>query len=1098
MGQLCKTCSVLLVCLISQVAKAGTLQSIVFNAIPSKTTTDQPFTVTATASSGLAVSFSIVSPGNLATLNGGTITLSGAPGSVTLQASQAGNSTYDPAPNVFRTFVIGTGGFSLIAQGSSASHRLGIKSDGTLWAFGRNSAGQIGNGTTTDVFSPVQITAETTWNATAVGGEFSAAIRGGTLWTWGRNSNGQLGLGDLTDRPSPVQVGSLSSWTHVAAGNTFMIARQSNGTLWAWGNNVNSQLGLGDVVVRKSPTQIGTDTNWSAIAAGSDHVIALKSDGSLWAWGLNSSSQLGDGSTTLRSAPVQIGTLLTWSKVSCGGTSSYAIKANGSLWSWGANSSGQLGVNDTTARTSPTQVGSLTTWADLGGGNIHAIALQTNGSLWSWGGTGNIGSTAQGTTSGSTFPLRIGTDNDWSGVAAGTSYCLAVKSSGSLWSAGSHLNGRLGYPMNNLRPIATGGIQAITQGSSTTHFIRNDGTLWGVGYNASGILGDGTTTTRTLPVQIGTATNWKGISAGNSHSLALRTDGTLWTSGPGLSLVQVGTSLWKSFSAGDSYSLAVRTDGTLWAWGSNSSGQLGDGTTTLRSSPTQIGTDNDWVLAACGSSSSFAIKTNGTLWSWGGNNSGQLGDGTTTQHNSPAQVGTASNWAKVTSGLVHTHAIQSDGTLWAWGANSFGKLGDGTNTQRTSPVQIGSNTNWTMVQSLSQHTIALSSDGKAWTCGSNSSSQLGTGDSADQTTFVQLGSHNMWSFVGNGRGLFTIAVTSDGTLWGTGNNSDYQLSSLQRVWSLLEPAAPAISTQSVTFPPITIPSYNSPVTLTAASTSGLPVAYYASGPATLSGNQLTVTGPGEIKILAYQGGDRPAWHDTSAVQASVAAVPHVTLNPVSSITMTGATLNATVSAAGQATTCLFEYDTDISDSSYAFNLSSTTNPPADYTSVPASAPLAGLTGGGTYYFRLTATNATGASSVTGSFATLPTVFQTWAASNGLTGGNAAHTADADGDGLSNLLEWACNLNPNTPSTLATPLSLAGSTVEFVYSRNVSALNAGTAFQVQWSTTLAPLSWQTAGVSELLISNDGTVQQIKATIPTANSSPLFARLKITGP
>ena len=1100
-----------LIFLVPSIVRAGTPQSIVFSTIPSKATSDAPFALVASASSGLGVNFSISSPGGIATVNGSTVTLSGTAGSVTVKASQPGNATYDPAPDIYRTFTVGQNGFSTIAQGSTALHKLGIKSDGTLWAWGSNSSGQIGNGGTADVFSPVQITSNTTWSQVAVGGAFSAAIRDGTLWTWGLNSSGQLGLADFTNRTSPVQVGSSTSWTHVAAGNTFMIARRSDGTLWAWGSNTNSQLGLGDSTTRSSPVQIGTGTSWSAIATGSDHVLATQSDGTLWAWGLNSSSQLGDGTSTLRNSPVKIGLATTWSKIACGGTSSYAVKTDGSLWAWGSNSIGQLGVGDSTTRSSPTQVGSLTSWTAISGGNIHAIAVQTDGSLWAWGGTGNIGATATGSSINFNTPQRIGADNDWAAVSGGTSCCFAVKSTGTVWSAGAHANGRLGYPMNNLRPIATGGIRAMAQGGlSTTHFIKSDGTLWGIGRN-TGLLGDGTTTTRTLPTQIGSVTTWQDITAGLSHSLGLQTDGTLWAAGSGssgqigdgtattrLSFVQVGSSQWKSIAAGDSHSLGVRSDGTLWAWGSNASGQIGDGTTTQRNSPVQIGTDTDWTFVAGGSSSSFAIKTTGTLWAWGSNTSGQLGDGSTTQRNSPVQVGTATNWTRVTSGGSHTHAVKADGTLWAWGANPFGNLGDGTTTQRTSPVQIGSGTTWVMAQALSQHSVALRSDGTAWVTGANNASQLGTGDSANRTSFAQLGSHTLWSLVGSGRGLFTIAATKDGTLWGTGDNADYQLSSQQRVWSVLEQVYPPISIQSVNFPPITIPSYNTPVSLTASATSGLPVTYYATGPASISGNQFTVTGPGEVKVMAYQGGDRPVWHDTSTVQASLAAVPYVTLNATGSITITAASLNATVSAAGQATTCLFEYDTDISDNAYAFNVNGGPSPPPDYSSAAVSASLTGLKGGTTYYYRLTATNATGSNSATGSFSTLPTVFQLWAASQGLTGGNAAQSADADGDGLSNLLEWACNLNPTAPNTLATPASLAGSNFELVYSRSVSALNAGAAFQVEWSATLTAPSWQTTGVTEAILSDNGTTQQIKATIPTNNGSRLFARLSVTSP
>ncbi len=1091
--------------------RAGSPQTIIFPNIPGKKTTDAPFAMTATASSGLTVQYSIVSASGVATLAGDTLTLSGASGTVTVRASQSGNSTFDAALSVYRSFSVRQGNFSMMAQGSSASHRLGIKSDGTLWAWGSNSAGQVGNGSVVDVFSPLQITAQTNWTASSVGGEISAAIRAGTLWTWGRNSSGQLGLGDFTNRSSPTQVGSLTTWTHVAAGNTFMVARQSNGTVWAWGSNTSGQLGLGDTTARNSPVQIGTGTNWSSVAAGSDHVMAQQTNGTLWAWGLNSSSQLGDGTTALRSAPVQIGILTTWNKVACGGTSSYALKSDGTLWAWGANNIGQLGVGDAASRSSPTQVGMLTTWAEIGAGNVHAIALQSDGSIWSWGGSGNVGATAQGSNSTFTSPRRVGSENDWAGVAGGTSYCIVLKTDGTIWAAGVQTNGRLGYPTSNLRPMVGGGIRALAQGPSTTHFILNNGTMWGVGQNTGGVLGDGTSTPRRQPSQIGTATNWKDIAVGNNHSLALRADGSMWASGNGasgqigdgaaatrFSFVQIGSSQWKSIGAGGSHNVAVRADGTLWGWGSNTSGQVGDGSTTQRNSPVQIGTDSDWSFAGCGDSCSFAIKTTGTLWAWGSNTSGQLGDGTTTQRTSPVQVGAASNWSKVSSGLAHTQAIQANGTLWAWGSNASGKLGDGTGVQQNSPVQIGSGTDWTMVQALSQHTIALRANGSTWVCGANNTSQLGTNDSASRSSFIQFGTHNAWVLLGNGRGLSTFAVTADGTLWGTGANSDYQVSDSQRVWSLLEPVHPTIATQAVAFPSVTVPTYNSPVTLAASASSGLPITYFVSGPASINGNQLTVSGPGEVKLLAYQGGDRPAWHDTATAQAIVMAAPHVQAGPVTGITATSATLNATVSAAGQTTSCLFEYDTDLTDGTYSFSTSGTPGPLLGYSQAPVSALINGLAGGKLYHYRLTASNAAGSTTVVGTFSTLQTVFQQWAASKDLQGNAASLTADGDGDGLGNLLEWAFDLDPNTASTLNASIAKVGSVMEYVYSRSVPAASAGVTFSVEWSDSLAASDWSSVGVTQSVEADNGSLQQIKAIVPTGGANSRFVRLKVSQP
>ena len=186
---------------------------------------------------------------------------------------------------------------------------------------------------------------------------FGAEIRSdGTLWTWGYNEYGQLGDGTFVTKTSPVQIGLDRDWATVSAGDSHVLAIKTDGTLWAWGWNDYYTLGLGETDAHYSPTQVGTDTDWVSVAAGEMHSLGLKSDGTLWAWGDNAEGQLGQGDNLDEMVPAQVGSDADWAGIAAGAYSSAAIKVDGTLWMWGANGNGQLGLGDTAPRTSPDMV----------------------------------------------------------------------------------------------------------------------------------------------------------------------------------------------------------------------------------------------------------------------------------------------------------------------------------------------------------------------------------------------------------------------------------------------------------------------------------------------------------------------------------------------------------------------------------------------------------------------------------------------------------------------------------------------------------------------------------------------------------------------
>jgi alpha-tubulin suppressor-like RCC1 family protein len=368
----------------------------------------------------------------------------------------------------------------------------------------------------------------------------------------------------------------------------YSIVTENKGLAWAWGQNSVGSLGDATTTNRSSPVSVvGGFTDWCQIdTSGSSfsatHVLAVRQNGTAWAWGLNGSGRLGDGTITSRTSPVSVvGGFTDWCQVSAGTSHSLGLRQNGTAWAWGLNNSGQLGTGTTTARSSPVSVvGGFTDWCQVSAGSYHSLGVRQDGSAWAWG-AGSCGRLGSDTTTNTSSPVSvIGGFTDWCQVSAGGCHSLGV---------------------------------------------RQNGTVWSWGYNHCGQLGDGTTTSRTSPVSVvGGFTDWCQVSAGGCHSLG------------------------------------VRENGTAWAWGANTNGRLGDGTTTSTSSPVSVvGGFTDWCQVSAGINHSLGVRQNGTAWAWGFNTSGQLGDGTTTGKASPVSIaGGFTDWCQVSAGCARGLALR--------------------------------------------------------------------------------------------------------------------------------------------------------------------------------------------------------------------------------------------------------------------------------------------------------------------------------------------------------------------------------------------------------------------------------------------------------
>src|SRR3989344_988696 len=211
----------------------------------------------------------------------------------------------------------------------------------TLWSWGSQYKGQLGLGDTVSRSSPVQVGTVATWSTLATGSNSSRfGIKSdGSLWAWGYGVDGRLGLGDTVSRSSPVQIGALTTWSSVASGGPHALGIKIDGTLWAWGTNTTyGSLGDGTLINRSSPVQIGTLGTWSSVTVGNSGNSALKSDGTLWSWGKNYFGPLGlgtAGSGLTCSSPTQVGTLATWRNVSAGTHHRLAIRTDCTSSGWG-------------------------------------------------------------------------------------------------------------------------------------------------------------------------------------------------------------------------------------------------------------------------------------------------------------------------------------------------------------------------------------------------------------------------------------------------------------------------------------------------------------------------------------------------------------------------------------------------------------------------------------------------------------------------------------------------------------------------------------------------------------------------------------------
>lgn len=609
-----------------------------------------------------------------------------------------------------------TSGVAAIAAGHR--HTCALLTNGSIKCWGENSERQLGNGTTNNSSQPVNVTVIGSTSVTAIGagGSHTCVLTtAGAVTCWGNNGNGQLGgtlqkglisqqrATKLCAAPQRMSQGALRCYTgggqstspqrkaavaasttvepddtdasHLAQAATGMTAMTlggfhtcaltTNGGVQCWGGNFTGQLGNGTNIDQATPSDVsGLGSDVRAIAAGRFHTCALTTSGNVKCWGLNAAGQVGDSTALDDRFPVNavglasgVALLTTGESHTCALLGATSGSRNIKCMGW--NGHGQLADNTVLNRQTAVAVVNLTSeLTSIVAGGTHTCGVTTNRTIKCWG-DNSKGQLGDQTTNDRLIPVDVVTLNDVTAVAPGDFHTCALVTNGRVKCWGDNSGGQLGdgTQTDRLAPVDVSGlnnVSALTAGKYHTCALTTSGGARCWGWNRNGQLGDGTTTERLTPITV------DGLTSGVSLLVA-----------------------------GNYHTCALMSNGGVKCWGWNSSGQVGDNTTTDQTTPrnvTQLG--NGVSSIALGNEHTCALMTNGSVNCWGNNGDGQLGTGTNTDARTPvAVVGLSETGAALALGDYFTCVRTASGAVKCWGWNGDGQLGDG-NAWRLTPVEV--------------------------------------------------------------------------------------------------------------------------------------------------------------------------------------------------------------------------------------------------------------------------------------------------------------------------------------------------------------------------------------------------------------------------
>jgi alpha-tubulin suppressor-like RCC1 family protein len=563
--------------------------------------------------------------------------------------------------------------------------------------------------------------------------------------------------------PAPAGADPVAtSSTALAAGGSHSCAVTAVGGVKCWGANSSGQLGDGNTTFSTVPVDVVGLSGVVAVAAGGSHSCALTGAGGIKCWGLNTSYQLGDGTNVNSSTPIDVSGLTSGvASISAGATSTCAVTSSGGAKCWGANTEGQIGNGTLVTAQTPSDVSGLTSGvASVEPGDTHTCAVTTGGAAKCWGLNSN-GQLGNNSTTRSTVPVDVsGLSSGAASIDPSGAHTCALSTAGAASCWGINTYGELGTGATSRVPLPVTGmgsdVAAIRSGANHTCALRTDGDTYCWGLNSTRQLGDGTTTNRATAVQaIAAPSGTTGLSGSGSHVCALSAAGQVkcWGSdGSGqlgngtvtASRVPVPSTLTSgitSIVSGSEHNCALTDAGGVKCWGENGRYQLGNGAApSLAPNVDVTGLTSGVTKIAAGAFHTCALTSGGGVKCWGWGASGQLGDGTMTWRSTPVDVtGLTSGVIDIAAGRGTTCAVTGAGGVKCWGDGTNGQLGNGTSTSSLTPVDVtGLTSGVSSVGMGSIHSCAITTSGAAKCWGNNSTGQLGNSTNTSSNVPVNV------------------------------------------------------------------------------------------------------------------------------------------------------------------------------------------------------------------------------------------------------------------------------------------------------------------------------------------------------------------------